>query len=232
MKKKNVLVLCDDQWHPREVIEKGFAGLGSDQFEFTFMSTAKDILLPGHLKLYDVIILAKANQINAANTQPWFEEKVTETGPDEFLKYLNEGGSILAVHTGACYNLSLLTDRDSRFSVMDEKMRNLLGCEFINHPPRCPVRIHITDHDHAITAGISDFEERDEHYQMNYASENIQPLFTTESDSGKTQIGGFIRRFEKGRLVVFLPGHTLAILQNNNYRKLIVNALQWLSTAE
>ena len=44
-----ILVLCDDQWHPREVLEAGLKGL-TDRFSFYFMSTAKDMLLPEHLQ--------------------------------------------------------------------------------------------------------------------------------------------------------------------------------------
>ena len=39
-----ILVLCDDVWHPAEVIEKGIASLHTKEYKFDFVKAAKDIL--------------------------------------------------------------------------------------------------------------------------------------------------------------------------------------------
>ena len=41
-----ILVLCDDKWHPAEVVEKGMAFLTEEGFELDFVKDAKDILTP------------------------------------------------------------------------------------------------------------------------------------------------------------------------------------------
>ena len=41
---QRVLVICDDVWHPAEVIEKGIAPLAADRYQFEFVKAAKDIL--------------------------------------------------------------------------------------------------------------------------------------------------------------------------------------------
>jgi len=224
-----ILVLCDDQWHPREVLEAGLKGL-TDRFSFYFMSTAKDMLLPEHLQKFDAVLLAKSNQISASNREPWFEEGVTETGPLEFKAYLESGGRMLVLHSGASYSEMLLVNHSDHFRKPDEEMRRLLGCEFVEHPPRCEVRIRIQKA-HPVTEGVQDFCERDEHYQMKYMETGIEPLFYTESDSGRTMTGGYVRHIGKGRMVVLLPGHTLAMLRHAEYRKMISNALFWLCEA-
>ena len=78
---KRVLVLCDDLWHPAEVIEKGFALMEGDAYQFDFILAVKDILTPERLAQYPVVINCKSNNVIAANTEPWFEEGVTEVCP-------------------------------------------------------------------------------------------------------------------------------------------------------
>lgn len=49
---KNILVLCDDLWHPAEVIQKGIAPLEGDAYHFDFVMAAKDILTPELIREY------------------------------------------------------------------------------------------------------------------------------------------------------------------------------------
>ena len=42
----NVLVICDDVWHPGEVIMRGLKGVGEGKITFDFVMDAKDILTP------------------------------------------------------------------------------------------------------------------------------------------------------------------------------------------
>ena len=42
---EKVLVICDDLWHPAEVIEKGLAARADGRFSFDIVKAAKDILL-------------------------------------------------------------------------------------------------------------------------------------------------------------------------------------------
>ena len=110
-----ILVLCDDLWHPAEVIERGICGLGDGAYSFDVVKSAKDILTPKRLEQYDAVIIAKSNNVNAANTAPWFEESVTEVGPEEFRAYLERGGGIVFVHSGPCIGERFLGDADERF---------------------------------------------------------------------------------------------------------------------
>lgn len=110
-----ILVLCDDLWHPAEVIERGICGLGDGAYSFDVVKSAKDILTPKRLEQYDAVIIAKSNNVNAVNAAPWFEESVTEVGPEEFRAYLERGGGIVFVHSGTCIGERFLGDADERF---------------------------------------------------------------------------------------------------------------------
>ena len=68
-----VLVICDDMWHPGEVVERGLQSLSGEGYTFDVVKTAKDILTPEKLTQYDALLIAKSNNVNAANTAPWFE---------------------------------------------------------------------------------------------------------------------------------------------------------------
>ena len=41
---KKILVICDDVWHPAEIVEQGFSYIQSEKIQFDFVRTAKDIL--------------------------------------------------------------------------------------------------------------------------------------------------------------------------------------------
>lgn len=65
-----VLVICDDMWHPGEVVERGLQSLSGEGYTFDVVKTAKDILTPEKLTQYDALLIAKSNNVNAANTAP------------------------------------------------------------------------------------------------------------------------------------------------------------------
>ena len=209
----NTLVLCDDAWHPAEVIESGFAPLDGEEFHFTFVKTAKDILTPEMLTEYDVIICCKGNQISSSNSNVWFEEGVTEVTPREFEDYIRAGGGFISGHS-------------ANTSKQGDTYTALVGNYFLGHPPRCTTQVKITT-DHPITAGVEDFVIRDEHYQITVTASDAQVLFTTSSEAGGEQIAGYAREIGEGRLAVLTPGHTLSAWLAPGYQKLWANAIRW-----
>lgn len=208
-----VLVLCDDYWHPAEVIERGFRSLNQNEFSFDFITDPKDILTPEMIRSFPVIANCKSDMINSANKSPWFEQGVTEVGVEQFNAYITEGGGFLSLHSAntakekAGYGL-------------------LAGNVFLGHPPRCTVEIKICG-SHPIVEGVGDFSVRDEHYQINCFADNSALLFKTVSESGGTQTGGYALERGNGRLCVMTPGHTLSVWQHPSYQLLLLNALKW-----
>lgn len=101
---EKVLVICDDLWHPAEVIEKGLAARTDGRFSFDIVKAAKDILTLERIAKYRLIVCCKSNNVIAANTAPWFEAGVTEVGPAELEEYVRAGGGLLVIHSGLAYN--------------------------------------------------------------------------------------------------------------------------------
>lgn len=208
-------MICDDLWHPADVLERGLGSLRAEGYELDFVKTAKDILTPAMLREYPVVINAKGNSVNAANPAPWFEPTVTEVMPEDFGQYVEEGGGFLALHAGNTYR----KDTQKAFS-------DLIGNSFLGHPLRCPVTVKTVGF-HPVLEGVEGFTERDEHYQIGELAQDIDVFLETESESGGTQVAGYTRNIGKGRLCVITPGHTLAMLQNENFRTLLKNAIDW-----
>ena len=104
---ENVLVLCDDLWHPAEVIEKGLAARQDQRFHFDIVKAAKDILTPERIARYRLIVCCKSNSVIAANNAPWYEPGVTEVCPAEFEAYIRAGGGFGYSADGGIGNYNL-----------------------------------------------------------------------------------------------------------------------------
>lgn len=204
------LVLCDDYWHPGEVIEAGMKPL-EDRISMTFIHDAKDMLTYELLDEYQVIVCCKGNQINGANQNAWFEENVTEIMPEDFEAWVKKGNGMLFIHAGNTYKKG-------------NKMAELSGNYFIGHPPRCTIDLKVGKH--VITEGIHDFSIRDEHYQIE-VTEDVDIFLKSSSETGGQQIAGYSKRVEKGRVCVLTPGHILDVWRKQDYLKLVQNAIEW-----
>ena len=129
---QKILVLCDDIWHPAEVIEKGMLPLAGDAYEFDVVKAAKDILTPEMLEEYPLIICCKSNNVTSGNSAPWFENTVTEVMGAEFRKYVERGGAFLSVHSGNVF----MGDGDGI-----KEYTEFVGNRFLSHPLRCGVTL-------------------------------------------------------------------------------------------
>lgn len=213
-----ILVLCDDMWHPAEVIQKGLAPLEGDEFHFDFVMAAKDILTPELIAEYPLIICCKGNSVIAANRAPWFENTVTEVMAPEFRAYVEAGGGFLCVHSGNTFG----GDGDGV-----AEYREFVGNRFTGHPLRCGI-VAKKCSDHPIMAGVADeFDIRDEHYQMTDIAEDADVFLKTTSPKGGTQVAGYTRAMGKGRLCVLTPGHVLSVWHHPEFQKILVNAMNW-----
>ncbi|MBR1931889.1 MAG: ThuA domain-containing protein [Lachnospiraceae bacterium] len=212
---KKILVLCDDIWHPAEVIEKGLEGLQDEIAHFDFVRDAKDILTVELLKEYPLIMNCKSDNLTSGNEAPWFEEGVTEVGPKEFEDYVRTGGGLLSVHAGNTYH----EDNSPEYA-------QVIGNRFVTHPPRCEVHISVLQ-EHAVTKNVENFTIRDEHYEIELLAEDAEVLLQSESESGGVQTAGYVRTLGEGRICVLTPGHILSVWRHPMFRQLLTNAIRW-----
>lgn len=211
-----VLLLCDDFWHPGEVITRGLRHL-SGFAALDVVTRPKDILTVKMLDDYDVIVNARSDVHSPANKDvPWFEEGVAAVMPRDFRAWVERGGGFLALHSGNTYNATRMPE-----------MADLTGNYFIGHPAQCVV--HWTPRaDHPICRGVEPFSGRDEHYMIDVMCSDADVFLTGSSDSeAGTQVAGYTRLPGKGRFCALTPGHNCAVLEEENFARLTRNALAW-----
>ena len=219
-----ILVLCDDRWHPAEVVEKGLALLSGKDYQFDIITNAKEILTPEMLSSYQLVLCSKNNNVSADNTEPWFEEGATKTGPREFKKFVENGGTFAAIHSGAAFS-ETSWGQEERFRRPCMEYVDFLGCIFHGHPPICPVEVRVTNATQPFVKGVEDFTEYDEHYQIKISADDVQIFLETSSVSGGTCPAGYVRTMGKGKVIVLTPGHTLEVWENENFQRIIKNIL-------
>lgn len=211
-----VLVICDDFWHPGEIIARGLKPLEKKGYELDVVMHVRDMLTNEMIREYDVIVNAKSNVFSPANKAPWFEEGLTAVMPNDFRAYIEEGHGFIALHAGNCF---------SRKSQAD--MASITGNDFIGHPPQCDITMEAVGN-HPIMKGVNTFVVRDEHYRIDVHADDIDLFMTSTSDSeAGTQKAGYTREIGKGRFCCLTPGHNCAVLLHPEFQKLMQNALDW-----
>jgi type 1 glutamine amidotransferase len=205
-----ILGLCDDVWHPAQVVRNGLSGLEGYGYQFDWVENAKQWSAQ-RMATYPAVILSKSNNMSSANESPWMTESVQQA----FLSYVRRGNGLLAVHSGtAGYEQAAV-------------LRALLGGVFREHPDQCPVTVEPLA-DHPLSAGSEPFTLVDEHYQMLLDDQQAEVFLKTKSEHG-TQPGGWRRYEGDGRVCVLTPGHNLEVWQHPAYQRLLLNALRWCS---
>ncbi|HUS13531.1 MAG TPA: ThuA domain-containing protein [Chloroflexia bacterium] len=203
-----VLVVCDDHWHPARTPRAGLAPLEAAGFAFDWIESATE-WSAARMAAYPVVLLTKANNVSASDDRPWLTEEVQRA----FEAYVGQGRGLLAVHSGMGDVAPLPV------------LRGLLGGAFVRHPPQCPVTVQPRA-DHALTSGSAPFTLVDEHYIMDLDDSAADVFLTTRSEHG-TQPAGWRRTAGAGRVCVLTPGHNLEVWLHPAAQALIGNALRW-----
>ncbi len=209
----NIWLICDDYYHPGEVVRQGLEPLKEYGYTFTVTEDSAEIS-PEKMGEYDVIIFSKSNNVNSQNRDKWMTAQLQQA----FVDYVEQGGGLLVTHSGTA-------------SYRDEKIfTELIGCFFTHHPEQCPVTM-IALKVHPIMAGAASFTEKDEHYFINVIAEDADIFMTTFSEHG-AQAGGYTLRRGNGRICVLTPGHNVEVWLNEEYQKILKNAIQWCGKKE
>ncbi len=204
---KQVLVLCDDKWHPAARVRAGLAALDTGHFTFDVIEDA-GAWSAAHMAHYPLLLLTKSNQISAANDAPWITPEVEAA----FVDFVRAGGGLVAVHSG---------------TIVAElaELRRLLGGTFVQHPPRCEVTVTPQGY-HPVVDDVEPFTLVDEHYFMTTDDLAAHHFLTTTSEHG-VQTGGWLREEGEGRVAVLAPGHTDEVWLHREFLTLLRNCLLW-----
>lgn len=90
------------------------------------------------------------------------------------------------------------------------------------------VHFNISDIEHPITRGITDFELLDETYTMDSAGEDSQVLITTNHPKSMKTIA-WTRQYKNSRVFCYESGHDNQAYNNENFIRVVSRGIQWLS---
>jgi type 1 glutamine amidotransferase len=88
--------------------------------------------------------------------------------------------------------------------------------------------VRIADKNHPVTRGLNDFPIFDETYKGYYVAGDVTPLLTTDEPSS-TPVIGWAKKYGKSRIVVLQSGHDVPTFENLSFRKLLKQAIFWVS---
>lgn len=96
-------------------------------------------------------------------------------------EWLEAGGRWLALHGTNCI-LEMMEDGRWHAPRSAPLMMDLLGSQFLSHPPIAPYRVDVVDPEHPLTHGIDPFDTTDELYHMELHGD-LQVLLQTSCDA-------------------------------------------------
>lgn len=209
----NVLVLCDDYWHPAHTPKEGLAPLFDAGLHFDFVEDVTD-WSAAQMDEYPVVLFTKSNNISSTDRSEWMTEPMQQS----FVDYVRRGGGLFVVHSGTAGY------RDT------PRLRSLFGGVFIHHPKQCPVLMEPIAGNH-LTEGIEPFTLTDEHYHMEFDDRHADLFLMSLSEHG-TQPAGWTRMEGDGRVCVLTPGHNVEVWLHPHYQTLLKNCLNWCAQSE
>jgi type 1 glutamine amidotransferase len=206
----NILVICDDTWHPALTVREGMKDLPNEGYHLDWIEDARQWSAE-MMARYPLVILSKSNNISSSVQDAWMTAEV-ETA---FQSHVEHGGGLLVIHSGTAGY------RDAPV------LRALIGGVFVEHPAQCLVTVEPKP-SHPLTQGVEAFTLQDEHYFMALDDAQADVFLTSRSEHGD-QPAGWTRSQDQGRVGVLTPGHNIPVWQHASFQALLRSTLRWCS---
>jgi type 1 glutamine amidotransferase len=193
------------------------------QFQVTICEDAAILETPA-LHKYDIIVAT------ADRRDPEFH--LTEPQQRALLKFVQDGKGFFSLHGFCCADKAWLPE-----------MRELLGGVLAHFgTPNTKVRfgkfpLKITESNHPIVKGVTDFEHQDELYYDLQTMGELKPLVVAVFE-GKDWPVLWTRTYGKGRVCVSVFGHcgvqpgAKDPLENEPFRRLVLQGIAWTAVRE
>ena len=212
-----ILVITGGHSYDKPSFDAMLGSLGKNiTSQIAELPAAYDQFLPENRKNYDVLVFYHMWQKSTPG-----QEKI-------FADCIREGKPVVALHHSIC-----------AFDAWPEYWK-IIGGKYVHQPTiidgkeyaKCSY-IHdlhfkavVADKKHAVTKGVKDFDLFDETYKGYYISADVHPLLTTNEVSSNSVIG-WTHQYGKARVVTLQSGHDTPTFQNESFRKLLKQAIEW-----
>lgn len=167
---------------------------------------------------YDVIVMYNMTQ------------QISDTGKENLKALLNNGvGLVVLHHAIANYNdwPEYWKIIGARYFLKDteENGKKYVRSQYAHD---IDLTVDIADIDHPVVAGVKNFPVNDETYKGYVLEPDNHLLLTTSHEKSQKEIG-WTRTYGKSRVCYIQPGHGAGTYNNYNYRKLVIQAVKWVS---
>jgi uncharacterized protein len=178
---------------------------------------AYDMFLPENRKKYDVLIFYHM----------W--QNITEEQKTMLAGCISEGKPLIVLHHSIC----AFDDWPEYFNIVGGKYFHkptvINGKEYkpSSYIHDVHFRVRIVNPENPVTRGMTDFDIFDETYKGYWVDEGVTPLLTTEESSSNPVIG-WTKQYGKARIVTLQSGHDVPTFENQDFRKLLKQAVEWV----
>jgi hypothetical protein len=214
-----ILVITGGHSYKVEQFNQMLTSLGPDMtYQVAELPGAYDMFLPENRNKYDVLVFYHM----------W--QNITEEQAKVFANCISSGKPVVALHHSIC----AFDDWPEYWNIIGGKYfhkettfkgKVYQPCSYI-HDLNFNVKIANTKH--PVTKGIADFPIFDETYKGYYVEDGVTTLLTTDEPSSTPTIG-WAKKYGKSRIVVLQGGHDAPTFENPNFRKLLKQAIVWVS---
>jgi len=214
MEKPKILIIAGDYWHAAGALEHPVRNTCADE-DWTFESVIDPTEVPwDSLKDYRVIVLAKSGAVPsyAPDGSLWLSEDQEAL----IARYVQEGGSLLALHCGLCEYRK------------GGPVRKLMRGHFLTHPPMCEVRLDTVGQHDVLESVLPTIRVTDEQYHVD-TDESQTTVFLKSSAAGEPDhVAGWTHDAGKGLVICLAPGHFRSVLDHPSMFRLLRNCMRKL----
>lgn len=146
---------------------------------------------------------------NMKDQAHWLQEEQVNALRD----FISAGGGFLALHNST--------------ALWRDDYVELLGGKYDGHGPLERFRVRVTDREHPITQGITDFEVADEQHWPIVDRARVHIFLENVKEDGKIGAAGFEHQLGKGRICYLANGHTRESMEHPMVQKLMANGMRW-----
>jgi type 1 glutamine amidotransferase len=174
----------------------------------------------GTLTNYQVVLL---------HFQNWETPGPGAAARENLRRFVERGGGLMSVHfaCGAWHG------EWPEFQNLVGRIWHGAGPGKAQHDPRGPFTVHLTDREHPITRGLTDFETDDELYTCLTGDAPIHLLAQAKSKvDGRDHPMAFTRAYGQGRVFLTTLGHDVKAFTNSAVPQLLRQACAWTAGAK
>jgi len=224
-KKKRVLAILGDAYHCVAPLDAALvAPLRKDGYQATVIM---DYAVPwDDFAGYDLIILSREAHeyvkfFRDRDTNPGSADRaaalwITPAQEQKFEDYVNAGGRLFLYHDGF------------GFYPKGGAVSRLARSYFIRHPASVNIEISPTGKMPELTRGVTPFNVVDEEYEVEMDESQTSVFIESRSPEHGRKAQGWAHSYGKGKVAVFIPGHSAPVSSHPMVRQSVLNILDWL----